>query len=162
MIVIAYWLNCDRLLAIWQFSHCRISFPEFLETRAPQLKNRQDGTEYTLNRSSGLDGTIAYTFESSEEPIQESNIEVTVPVLYVEVPADETLTIPLNGASDLIDIEVKEDANGLVLSFTSMDLYHLPYDLVLISGGDAYDNFASLETSSMLKRYISESYNFSD
>lgn len=141
MIVIAYWLNCDRLLAIWQFSHCRISFPEFLETRAPQLKNRKDGTEYTLNRSSGLDGTIAYTFESSEEPIQESNIEVTVPVLYVEVPADETLTISLNGASDLIDIEVKEDANGLVLSFTSMDLYHLPYDLVLISGGDAYDNF---------------------
>ena len=92
-----------------------------------------------MNRSSGLDGTIAYTFESSEEPIQESNIEVTVPVLYVEVPADETLTIPLNGASDLIDIEVKEDANGLVLS--SLDLYHLPYDLVLISGGDAYDNF---------------------
>ena len=94
-----------------------------------------------MNRSSGLDGTIAYTFESSEEPIQESNIEVTVPVLYVEVPADETLTISLNGASDLIDIEVKEDANGLVLSFASMDLYHLPYDLVLISGGDAYDNF---------------------
>ena len=56
-----------------------------------------------MNRSSGLDGTIAYTFESPEEPIQESDIEVTVPVLYVEVPADETLTIPLNGASDLID-----------------------------------------------------------
>ena len=76
-----------------------------------------------------------------KSPFRKSNIEVTVPVLYVEVTADETLTIPLNGASDLIDIEVKEDANGLVLSFTSMDLYHLPYDLVLISGGDAYDNF---------------------
>lgn len=61
--------------------------------------------------------------------------------MLLAVPADETLTIPLKGVSDLIDIEVKDDTNGLVLSFASTDLYYLPYDLLLISGGDAYDNF---------------------
>lgn len=116
-------------------------------TRSPRLVHTESGEEYELQILSSGVGTAVYTFETAEEIVDLNGFEVTAPVQYVEESAEEVITIPLSGSSDLVQVEVSDSLEkfpnadrGVLVEFTSSDVESVPYNLVLVSGGEVYDN----------------------
>lgn len=56
----------------------------YLETKSPQIINKQDDTEYTTDLSSFDHGTATYSVEADLFSMSEDNLDVTYPVFYVE------------------------------------------------------------------------------
>ena len=116
-------------------------------TRSPQLVHAASEEKYELQIVSSGVGTAVYTFETAEAAVDLSSFQIIVPVQYVEEKADEKVTVPLSDSSELITVEVSDSIEkfpnadrGVLVEFTSADVESVPCNLVLVSGGEVYDN----------------------
>lgn len=121
-----------------------------LETKPAELVNLKDGARSTLNMASFENGTVTYTFECAAGSLNPEDVEIVLPILYVEEQAEETMVIPLTGDSYLIDLEVKDSkqvfsdaASAVLVEFTASDVATLPYNPTLVSNGETYECGAS-------------------
>lgn len=122
----------------------------YLETKSPQIINKQDDTEYTIALSSFDHGTATYSVEADLSAMNEGNLEVTYPVFYVEKLLEEKQILypPANENNPLVEIsdssiEYPETGQGVLVKVVSSDLEQLPYQIVLKSNGETYEGAVS-------------------
>ena len=122
----------------------------YLETKSPQIINKQDDTEYTTALSSFDHGTATYSVEADLSSMNEGDLDVTYPVFYVEELLDEKQILypPANENSPLVEIsdssiEYPEAGQGVLVKVISSDLEQLPYQIVLKFNGETYEGAVS-------------------
>lgn len=122
----------------------------YLETKSPQIINKQDHIEYIANFSSFDQGTATYLIEADLSSTNESDLEITYPVFYVEeqVKEKQILYPPVNANTPLVEIsdssiEYPEAGHGVLIKIVSSDLEQLPYQIVLKSNGETYEGAVS-------------------
>lgn len=140
-----------------------IDEPFFLETKSAELICTLDGSSYGLASSSVSSDAVTYTFESTENINDYSNIQVVPPVVYMEERTEESFAIPICDSSDLINVEISsskekypDEEEGVLIEFTSLDVEHIPYNMILLSDGQVYDNcsvsyFFDFETGDFIR-----------
>lgn len=108
----------------------------YYPVKNPVVINTADGTEYELLLKSAEGGEIVYCLESDVLDLDENNLEVVSPILYIKRESEE-ITIPLSsGGSEMISFEV-EDGNRI--SFTVADDTCIPDMMSVIYDGNEYE-----------------------
>lgn len=115
-----------------------------LDAKPAQLFRADSGEEYMLQLVSSNVGALRYTFETEEEAISLDQLRAVMPIQYVEAPAEDSIQIPLAGDSAWLKLTVSDnEGSGLEVAFTALRLDTLPYEMVLVSGGEHYESLST-------------------
>jgi hypothetical protein len=123
--------------------------PYYIETRSAVVKNLKDGSEYELDGGVMENGTISYQFSVKKGTLKEDEMEVISPVLYIEEECGDAVSLSALEENEYLNLTISDsmeefpDADqGVLVEYTAKNIDCVPYELVLQSGGETYDNYA--------------------
>jgi hypothetical protein len=116
-------------------------------TKDATVKNTLNGTEYDVSGGDVVNGTVEYSFQVEEGRMDAKTLEISSPIIYVD-KMTEDIQILLQGENAYFDFTIGDsleefpDADqGVLVEYTAKNSDCIPYELVLQSGGETYDNY---------------------
>lgn len=140
--------NCAQTTAAYELSNVRATNDLFfIETKSAELLDTQSGVRYELSSCSANSNEMTYTIDTTEISAASDTLQVVAPVVYMEELATESVVIPLDGTSELLNVTIGRSTEkypdapeGVLVEFTALDVEHLPYNMALVSNGQIYDD----------------------